>query len=351
MMSNIEIEKTLYRIIQGRLRYKVHDDLVLYIHEPTPELIFESYEIYDDAYEMAYKKGAYVEAEILPVLLENDFWSPLDDKEADKVQKEIEDIKVECFKNFFRKKELVKFKRKLMSLEKNYLKLVSKKTSLHSVTCEGAADLARVNWLISKTTKFEDGADYDWSQASLLDTVSFWQYNQISVPLLRQIARSDLWKGMWSGGKGTEIFGVPFTRISQNQARLCMFSKMYDSVYEHPESPKEVIIQDDVCLDGWFIFQRRKSEKEKKQQEIDGMIGNDKIKNSDEIYVMTQDPEDVATIQDINDPTSRHIARERSNLLKEKEEGEGVKFTEFADIKRELQMERNKKFKESRGGR
>ena len=130
-----------------------------------------------------------------------------------------------------------------------------------------------------------------------------------------------------------------------------MFSKMYDSVYEHPESPKEVIIQDDVCLDGWFIFQRRKSEKEKKQQEIDGMIGNDKIKNSDEIYVMTQDPEDVSAIQNINDPTSRHIARERSNLLKEKEEGEGVKFTEFADIKRELQMERNKKFKESRGGR
>ena len=59
MMSSIEIEKTLYRIIQGRLRYKVHDDLVLYIHEPTPELIFESYEVYDDAYDEAYSLGFF----------------------------------------------------------------------------------------------------------------------------------------------------------------------------------------------------------------------------------------------------------------------------------------------------
>ena len=53
-MSSIEIEKTLYRIIQGRLRYKVHDDLVLYIHEPTPEIIYESHEVYDEVYDECY---------------------------------------------------------------------------------------------------------------------------------------------------------------------------------------------------------------------------------------------------------------------------------------------------------
>ena len=56
MMSSIEIEKALYRIIQGRLRYKSYDGLVLYIYEPTPELIYQSHEIYDEAYDEAYKR-------------------------------------------------------------------------------------------------------------------------------------------------------------------------------------------------------------------------------------------------------------------------------------------------------
>jgi len=340
-MSSIEIEKTLYRIIQGRLRYKVHDDFVLYIHEPTPELIFTSYEVYDDAYEIAYRKGSYVQAEILPILLENGYWSPLDDKEAENIQKEVDEVKVQCFQNFFKSKILAKLKRKLRFLEKKYSVVATKKSSLHSITCEGAADLARMNWLISKTTKFEDGTLYDWSNASLLDVVSFWQRNQIPVDMIRQVAKNDLWKGMWTGGKGTEIFGVPFTRISQNQSRLCMFAKMYDSVYEHPESPKEAIVNDDDCLDGWFIFQKRKSEKEKKQSEIDGMITNEKIRNSDEFYVVAQNREDASQIYDINDPTARNIIRERDEKITGKE---GMKFTELNDVQRQLQIERNKKF-------
>jgi len=340
-MSSIEIEKALYRIIQGRLRYKVHDDLVLYIHEPTSDLIYESHEIYDDAYERAYKKGVYVQSEILPILLENDFWSPLDDKEAEKVQKEIEELKVKCFENFFRKKQLASIKRRLRNLENKFVKLSSKKMTLAHVTCEGAADLAKTNWLISKTTKFSDGTDYDWGESSLLDAVSYWQKNQISMGTLRQVARYDVWKGMWGGGKGTEIFGVPFINISPNQSRLCMFSKMYDSVYEHPESPKEEIIQDDDCLDGWFIHQKRKAEQQKKQSEIDGMITNEKIRNSDEIYVVAQNREDASEIYNINDPTARNIIRERDEKITGKE---GMKFTELNDVQRQLQIERNKKF-------
>ena len=69
---SIDIEKNLYRIIQGRLRYKVRDGLVLYIHEPTPEIIYKSHEVYDDVYNECYWKGVYVEEEIIPILLEND---------------------------------------------------------------------------------------------------------------------------------------------------------------------------------------------------------------------------------------------------------------------------------------
>ena len=341
MMSNIEIEKTLYRIIQGRLRYRVHDDLVLYIHEPTPNLIFESHEIYDDAYDRAYKKGAYVQSEIIPILLENGYWSPLDDREAEKIQEQMEDAKVQCFQTFFRKKELRNSKIRLRNLEKQLVKVSSGKLSLTHVTCEGSAELAKTNWLIAKTTKFEDGTEYDWTEVSLLDVVSFWQKNSITMNMLREVARSDIWKGIWSGGQGTEIFGVPFCQISTNQSRLCMFSKMYDSVHEHPESPKQQIIDDDDCLDGWFIFQRRKQEKQKKQQEIDGMITNEKIRNSDEIYVVARDSQDASDIHSINDSTARNIIKERTSQIEGKE---NMNFADLQDVKRELQVERNKKF-------
>ena len=67
-MDDIFYEKTLYRILRGRLRYKL-DDLVLYIYEPSAELLEESYEIYDEAYKKAYFNGSYVKEELLELLM------------------------------------------------------------------------------------------------------------------------------------------------------------------------------------------------------------------------------------------------------------------------------------------
>jgi len=340
-MSSIEIEKTLYRIIQGRLRYKVHDDLVLYIHEPTPELIFESYEVYDDAYDEAYGKGVFVKQEIIPILLENDYWSPLDDKEAERLQKEIENKKLECFQNFVHKKQLLRLKRELAHLQKVWNKATSKKYTLDNITCSGTAAYTRSVFIIERTTKLADGSPYDWKEVPVSTAARFYRDNTVPEETLRKIARSEPWRGMWNGGKGTQLFGVPFSQITALQSRLCSYSRMYDSVFEHPESPNDKIIEDDDCLDGWFIFQKRKREKEKKQSEIDGMITNEKIRNSDEIYVVAQNREDASEIYNINDPTARNIIRERDEKITGKE---GMKFTELNDVQRQLQIERNKKF-------
>ena len=140
---SIDIEKNLYRIIQGRLRYKVRDGLVLYIHEPTPELIYESHDIYDDVYNECYWKGIYVQEEIIPILLENDYWSPHDDREAERLQKEIDQKKVEAFQNFVKKKVLRDLKIQIYNLEKKWHNLLMKRGSLDHVTCSGCAELAR----------------------------------------------------------------------------------------------------------------------------------------------------------------------------------------------------------------
>jgi hypothetical protein len=80
-MEDIYYEKVLNRIIQGRLRLRL-GDLVLFIDEPSKEIIEESFDIYEDTHKKAFFSGVYVEQEVLEILLMNDMWSPLDDKQA-----------------------------------------------------------------------------------------------------------------------------------------------------------------------------------------------------------------------------------------------------------------------------
>ena len=83
-MDDIYYEKVLNRIIQGRLRLRL-GDLVLFIHEPNKDVVEESFDIYDDYYKTAYFDGVYSGDEIVELLIENDLWSPVDDKNLEKM--------------------------------------------------------------------------------------------------------------------------------------------------------------------------------------------------------------------------------------------------------------------------
>ena len=66
---DIYYEKILYRIIKGRLRIKL-GDLVLYVYEPTSDVLEESYEIYDEAYQKAYYNNVFIDEELRQLLYE-----------------------------------------------------------------------------------------------------------------------------------------------------------------------------------------------------------------------------------------------------------------------------------------
>ena len=79
-MDNILNEKTLCRILQGRLRCSLGDP-ALYIYEPTKEVLEESFDVYDQAYKDAYFKGVYLKDELVPILVENELWTPFADRD------------------------------------------------------------------------------------------------------------------------------------------------------------------------------------------------------------------------------------------------------------------------------
>ena len=78
-MDEIYYEKTLNRIIQGRLRLRL-GDLVLFIYEPTKDIIEESFDVYEDTRKKAYFSGVYIQDEVIQLLVENDLWTPFDDR-------------------------------------------------------------------------------------------------------------------------------------------------------------------------------------------------------------------------------------------------------------------------------
>ena len=350
-MDDVFYEKTLYRILQGRLRLTL-GDLVLYVYEPTPELLEESYDIYDEAYKRAYFRGVYIKKELIEILVDNELWSPFDDREADKIEKQIENLKVEAFKSFFSSKKLRGVKANIRAMERNLYKYKSKKIALDHTSCEGVASFSKSVWLISQTTKLKDGSHYNWKNFPISVIMDHYSSEQISSEIFRAIARRDPWRSMWAAGKKqSNLLGKPSCQFTRDQLNLCSYSSMYDNVYESADSPNQKIIEDDDCLDGWFIVQKRKYEKDKKQQEVDSMITNPKIANAQEVFVVAPDSEAAQEIYNLNDVAARSTIRNRQSVIEEAG-GEQISFTKFEDVRQNIAMESHKAaINKMKGGR
>jgi len=343
MDENVRTEKNLYRILQGRLRLRC-GGLVLLVKEPCMDLLEASFEAYDEAYDKAYRKGCYIKDELVEILIQHNLWTPLDDRDADNVEKEIEELKIEAFRNFYKPKDLARIKRAIKGKEKKFMNLKTKKQTLDHASCEGVATMTRWNWLLYKSTFFSDGTDYDWSY-SIADIVRLYNSARLGSADYRELARYDRWRSLWSAGQNRDILGKPVCQFTRDQAFLCSFTKMYDSVHEHPDSPDERVIDDDICLDGWFLVQKRKRDKDKKQREVDQLITNPKISNSGEVFVMARDNEDAESIHKLNNPLAMQTMRDRNAKIKE---GGRIKHTELNDVQVDIQLQRNQQFKERR---
>lgn len=337
-MDDIFYEKLLYRIIRGRIRLKL-GDLVLIIHEPSLDLIEESIWVYEEAYKKAYFREVPIKSQIIETLFDNELWSPFDDQEAEKKEKQIEDLKVEAFKNFYDSKKLRGIKMNIRRLEHQAARLRAKKTCLDHTTCEGVGNFSRSSWLISQSTFFADGTPYNWSPYNISNVMD--EYNSLSVTVeqFRYIARNDPWRSMWNvGKKQASLFNRPSVELTKDQLSLSSYSTLYDNVYESHKSPNEKVIDDDDCLDGWLIEQRRESEKDKKKQEVDGMIKNKKIANSQEIFVVTDNQHSANEVYGLNDPIARNVVKSREQQIRAAD-GQLVKNTDLSDVRQDITIQ------------
>lgn len=222
--------------------------------------------------------------------------------------------------------------------------MLSLKSSLDHLSCHYVAENARNQWLLFHSIRL-NGVKIKECQFDINKIYNAYINNSIDITDIRKLARNDYWRMVWSMNKvhGGKLFGRDPQDYSRDQLSLCSFSGMYDNVYEHPESPDEKIIDDDDCLDGWFIIQKRKHQKMKKQRQTEDLIKNPKIKAAKEVFLMANSKEDAESIQNMNDIMARSIVKQREQLIDEKGR---VKDTDFADVKLENQMRSQQMLKE-----
>ena len=70
-------------------------------------------------------------------------------------------------------------------------------------------------------------------------------------------------------------------------------------------------------------------------QEIDDMINNPKIKNSQEIFVVARDQQAANEIYDLNDPVAKATVHNRKQAI-ENADGDQISFTEFNDVRQDI---------------
>lgn len=330
-MDDIYYEQILNRIIQGRLRIKV-DDLVLFIYEPDSFVLEESYEVYEEAKRKAYFSGCYLKDDAINLLCEMDLWNPLDKKAVKELESNNEDLKVQLYTNFFKKKEAAGIRNNIKMTEKLINKTLAKEKQFDHLTCEGVAGFTRKSWILSNTTKTIDGNPYDFVEISSNRILDVYSEKTISPSDFRRVARSSPFRTMWASSKKRgDIFGKCATQMDGQQLSLVSYAMMYDNVYENSESPAEAIINDDYALDGWFIVQKRKYEKDKKAAEAEGILAGSKNANAQEVMLMAKNNDDASDIYDLNDGRSRSKIQARQEQLK-RSDGELVHFKDFEDV-------------------
>ena len=150
-------ELFLSRIISGNLYFK-YDNKSYWIKCPTSLEKYMAQIIYEESYKNALEEGLYTDDQILNMLIENKIWNAEKEKELETTKKDIDILKEELFKNYF-KSETRNRTRKMIEIAKiRIMELFEEKNQYHYLSCSGYASTARTRYLVGFSLRRSNGA-------------------------------------------------------------------------------------------------------------------------------------------------------------------------------------------------
>jgi hypothetical protein len=298
-----------------------------------------------------YDKNKYnewiAEEDIVYFLIDLGMWTFDGENKLIKLETDIENIKIDLYKSFLNPTKQKTIRKQLGKLRNQYNNLYNIRHSLDHITLEGYCNSIKNDYILSNSI-YNSNEDLVFSgdnvDTFLLKNISnYLSQNSIDITSFKKIARSGLWRNYWSANKHN-LFDKPVINWTDEQKTLVVLTKMYDSVAEHPESPPDMVIEDDDMLEGWMISQRRENEKEKNKKRNEKLLPG-KLNNAHEIFLMASSKEEAKNIYSMNDQQSMGIIQERKNILSK---GQNIKEQNLPDVQRDLILQSNEKRKQMR---
>ncbi len=306
---NEDLELLLYRIFSGYLIFYVNNEKYI-LKSASIDLKYEAQILYNNIINDEKYNDWFREENLDNLLIYLNLWSKDTTMIIKDIEKKIENSKVDYYNHFKLSDKKKTTKKNLDSYRKQLNSILSKKEELYSNTLEGYANSIKNEFIITNTLYKNNNLVFHNKNNSdnyLLFNTIVSELNKYTIIIsdFKKLARSNIWRSYWNIKKNN----VFMDNLSDDQRTLVSISQMYDRVYEHPDSPSDEIIEDDDALDGWMIFQRRKIEKDKKQQQIDTI--NPKLKNAQEVFLFANNQQEAQEIIQLNSPESLNRMRSK----------------------------------------
>ena len=340
-MDHNERELYVSRIMSGKIGIKIGGKSC-FIAVPSPYDRYVAQEIFFSTKRDAGFYGVLTEEEVQAMMIENRLWSVDEESTLEGLPRKIENLKVALYEAQMNPKMFDATRKTLNSQKKKFTQLSAKKSSLSNFTQEGSANTIKLQYILytSIVDKREeyiyDGDDFWEEEHGRIEHI-FKKYltSQISEEITRELARTEPWRSYWGAAKiEGSVFGKSAADLTLEQRSLINWSKFYDSIYEHMESPDEKIVQDDDLLDAWLIIQNRKREREKLEREVDKKLG--KNRGAQEVYLMANTSEEADKIHSLNSPMAKGIKKSRDVAVDKKG---SVSEQDLPDAKRRIKMQ------------
>lgn len=348
-MSPSERHRLVAQIISGVVIVEFSGKKYI-IQEPDNISKIMAEDVYDKKFNEAVSKGIITEEDSVKQLISMGKWSNEEQAELDKIDERISDIKLNLYQAYksFRKQDPIR--KTLRKTKKRRRELDSKRNVLRPNSAEGIAETSRFRYSTCSNITDLNGnklwalEDYENQNSSLIEHLlgSYLSY-QIDEKAVRDLCRNDPFRGLWVIGKSVSgIFNKCAPELTSMQKAMVSWSRIYDSIYESPESPEKEVIEDDDMLDGWLTYQSKKREKEKAKKAVSEKGSGVK---GDEVYLIAEDPNAVGRIYAMNDAQGKAIIKARQKQIDKSKDGLPAEKT--IDAQMELQNQARQKFKDA----
>lgn len=287
------------------------------------------------------------EDSIVDALVSMGVWSYNGDTNLTSLEKQIEDLKVDLYKNVLNPNQAKSIRKTLNNTKNTYNKQFALRHSLDAYTPEGYSENLKNNYLLAHSI-------YDKNNQLVFNDINNIDYkffedlsitiaqNIIDIPTYKALARNDIWKNYWSANSNN-LFHNATIDWTDEQKTLVVLTKMYDNAYQHPECPPDNVFEDDDMFDGWMITQRRENEKSRNKNRTEKMLEGKKLNKAGEVFLVANSQEEANNIYNLNDNTQRHIIKERNQIIGRSDTA--IDVNQLPDVRRELmsRMQNTKK--------